>query len=104
MSIKEQRVPASVEALREELKKHPAIYADASLGKTFEECLARIATSCNIVVDGYYDVDDICDMLVHALKKGNTLVLHSEQSTPIVSAQGELILPPEFQKKKPTVN
>lgn len=103
MSIKKEMVPKSVEALREELKKHPDIYDYAILGTTFEDCLGRIAVKVNLILDGYYDVDDLCDKLIQLMKKHKPLIINSaSMETSILSPQGELILPESFQKK-PTV-
>lgn len=61
--------PASIIALREELPKHPNIYGEAQKGNTFEECLGIIAAKLDIVLDGLYDADDLCQLLLDCLRK-----------------------------------
>lgn len=63
-----QEPPSSILALREELTKHVDIYDYAIKGNNFEECCARIAERLDIVVDGAYDADKLCSMLVNALR------------------------------------
>jgi hypothetical protein len=68
--------PASLVALRDELQRHMDIVEYAQQGQTFEECLGRIALKLDIVMDGLYDADSVCAMLVDALRHrrfyGNT--------------------------------
>lgn len=67
--IESREPPASLIALREELPKHPLIYVEAQKGRNFEECLATIAYMLDIALDGMYDVEDLCDLLVKELKR-----------------------------------
>lgn len=102
MSISKVMIPKSLEALREELPKHKDVYDYAILGKTFEECLERIATKLNVVIHGLYDVDKMCDMLLWKLKQHKTPANYGKQDTLLVNTSGDLILPVDFQKK-PTI-
>jgi hypothetical protein len=61
--------PASLVALRIELVKHPDIYLAAQKSSTFEESLAIIGEKLDIVLDGDYDVEPLCAMLVDCLRK-----------------------------------
>jgi hypothetical protein len=63
--------PDSIIALREELPKHSDIYEAARQGNTFEECLGIIAAKLDIALDGHYDVQPLCAMLVSVLRKRN---------------------------------
>jgi hypothetical protein len=60
--------PASLVALREELIHHSDITDVAQKGSTFEECLGLIALQLDIALDGFYDVEPLCKMLVEALR------------------------------------
>ena len=57
-----QYFPPEILALQEELTKHPDVME--ALGKTesmyFEDRLAAICTHLGILIDGDYDVDEIC--------------------------------------------
>jgi hypothetical protein len=59
---------ANLRALREELQYHPDITAAAVAGQTFEECLAIIGIKLDIALDGDYDVEDLCGVLVSAMR------------------------------------
>lgn len=73
--IEQREPPASLVALREELAlpQNMQVFDYAILGRNFEECLARVALMVGIAVDGYYDVPELCDVLVTALKKRSVL-------------------------------
>lgn len=60
--------PDSIVALRNELPMHPDIYMYAQRGKTFEECCGIIAAHLDIVLDGMYDADKLCEVLVESLR------------------------------------
>lgn len=47
---------------------HPDIYMYAQRGKTFEECCGIIAAHLDIVLDGMYDADKLCEVLVESLR------------------------------------
>lgn len=64
-----KEIPDSLLALRTELPMHPDIYEYAIKGLNFEDCCARIAEKLDIVVDGVYDGDKLCAVLVEALRK-----------------------------------
>lgn len=68
--------PASLIALRNELQKpeNKDISDYAIQGNSFEDCLARIATCLDIVLDGIYDVPDLCDVLMKAMRGRHTFV------------------------------
>lgn len=61
--------PASLVALRKELLHHKDILDEAQKGATFEECIGIIAAKLDIVLDGSYNGDDLCSMLVDVLRK-----------------------------------
>jgi hypothetical protein len=60
--------PRSLILLREELPKHPDIYAAASKEPDFARCIGTIAAMLDIVLDGQYAGDDLCDLLYRALR------------------------------------
>lgn len=63
-------VPESLIQLRKELQlpENKDIHDAAIVGNTFEECLAIIATKLRIVVDGIYEADALCNMLVTQMR------------------------------------
>jgi len=63
--------------LREELQKpqNRDIHDAAILGRDFEECLGIIAKELSIVLDGDYDVDKLCTLLVTQLRARHYLPL-----------------------------
>lgn len=63
-----QEPPSSIIELRTELTKHPEVYEYAIKGIDFGDCCARIAEKLDIVVDGNYDADALCTMLLEALR------------------------------------
>ena len=67
--IQIRQPPPSIIALREELPKHPDIYNEAIQGNTFEECIGIIAARLDVVLDGIYDPEPLCTMLVDVLRK-----------------------------------
>ena len=77
--------PASLVALRNELAFHPEVCEFAIQGDTFEECLGRIATKLDIVLDGLYDVEPLCAMLVEALQ---SIRFQTRQNQPHLRATG----------------
>lgn len=85
-------------ALRNELLKHKEIYAYASLGNSFEDCLARIAEKLDVVLDGSYDADELCAMLVTALRNKHAhpnqphLRVSGLQSVEIIERKGTISL------------
>lgn len=83
-------------ALRTELLNHPEISAYAQEGKSFSECIARIATQLDIALDGEYDPNDLMEMLTLALKA------HGRgEKTPHNLARG--LLNVELEEKENTV-
>lgn len=68
LEIKE--APSGLIHLRRELAKpqHSDISSAAQLETTFEGSLATIAEKLDIVVDGMYDVEPLCEMLATALE------------------------------------
>lgn len=66
--IQLHEAPESLIALRQELVYHPDITNYAQNGKTFEECLGIIALHLDIALDGIYDCEPLCKVLVTALK------------------------------------
>lgn len=74
--------PASLVALRNELPHHPIIYRESIKGRNFEECLATIAYMLDIAVDGYYDVEPLCDILYNELKRRGTILVDNAPSVP----------------------
>ena len=63
-----KQVPTSLIQLREELQHHTDICEYAAKGTTFEECLGKIALQLDIALDGIYDMDPLCEVLLIALK------------------------------------
>jgi len=62
--------------LQKELTQHPDLTKDLQKNAhTFEESLARIATYCNILVDGNYNAIDLMDMLLRALQRKRMPIL-----------------------------
>lgn len=70
-----RETPASVVALRNEiaLPHNHELFNYAIQGRNFEECLARIASFLGIMLDGFYDVPELCDVLVTAIRKKGVL-------------------------------
>lgn len=60
--------PEALVALRNELPYHKDIYEYAIQGKNFEDCMAKIGEKLDIVLDGLYDGDKLCEVLVTALR------------------------------------
>lgn len=69
-------LPASLIALRKELAKpkNNDAFNAGMRGRNFQECLAFVAAHLGIVLDGYYDVPQLCDVLYEALSKRNHLI------------------------------
>lgn len=65
-----KKAPDSLVELRTMLlyPEHADIFAAASVCPSFEECIACIATHLGIVLDGMYEGELLCAMLVDALK------------------------------------
>lgn len=65
------QLPPSFIALRQELQKpeHDDIVKACIPAKNVEECFAIIATYLDIVLDGLYDVPDLCDVLLTSLRR-----------------------------------
>jgi hypothetical protein len=73
-----QIAPPEVAWLQKELTHHPELSEKCiKEAKDFEESLAMIATHCGIIVDGYYDVDEICEVLTRALQSKRIIVVQS---------------------------
>lgn len=47
---------------------HARLLAGIEKARTFEECIGDIAARCGIVLDGRYDVDMICGILLKELR------------------------------------
>lgn len=60
--------PPELIALREELPLHKDIYDYAIKGSNFEDCMARIAEKLDILLDGLYNGDKLCGVLLEALR------------------------------------
>lgn len=73
--IEQREPPASLTALRNEiaLPQNSEVFNYAIQGRNFEECLARIAFLLGIALDGFYDVPELCDVLVTSLRKRSVL-------------------------------
>lgn len=78
--IEQREPPASLVALRIEVAKphNIEIFNYASAGLNFEDCLARIGEKLGILLDGIYDVPELCDVLVAALKRRSVLKVIGE--------------------------
>lgn len=66
--------PASIQRLAEllQLPENKDIHDVAIKGNTFGECLGIIAAMFDIVLDGNYDVPDLCDLLCKAITAKKT--------------------------------
>lgn len=64
-------LPEELIELRKELLNHPDILAASQAAKTFEDALGIVAMKLNIALDGLYDVQDLCSMLLGALRNRN---------------------------------
>ena len=64
-------IPRSLLSLRRELAKNENrdIYESSYKGETFEECLGIIGAELGVALNGYYDVEKLCGVLLAALKK-----------------------------------
>jgi hypothetical protein len=73
--IEEKVPPASLVRMREELAKpqHADIYRRAYHQPDFATVLGSIAADLDIVLDGEYDAEDLCDLLHKALVARGTL-------------------------------
>ncbi len=60
--------PSSLVALRQELAFHSDITDYAQHGADFGEVLGRIALKLDIALDGDYNAEDLCGVLVEALR------------------------------------
>jgi hypothetical protein len=60
--------PESLRQLREELAHHSDITEYAQHGVSFGDCLGRIALKLDIALDGEYDCEPLCEVLVTALR------------------------------------
>lgn len=60
--------PPELIELRKELTLHKDIYDYAIQGNTFEECCGKIAEKLDILLDGLYDGDKLCGLLLEALR------------------------------------
>src|ERR1700747_569101 len=95
-------------ALRNELALHPDVAQEGMKGSTFEECLAQIGAKLNIVLDGEYDVGELCSMLTEALRNrpaDKTLppVIAGLQTVELVETDNEIsmlpVLDSDWQKE-----
>lgn len=80
--IHEKVVPDSLLALRQELllPHHRDIFLAAQKERSFEEALGMIAAKLDILLDGDYNVPDLCELLVKALR---TRALHGNNPAAI---------------------
>lgn len=103
-----RELPESVIALRREILHHPEIFEAAKAGRNFEDSLAIIATHLGIVLDGYYDVPELCDVLVTALYRKGTAhiddrlipVQRVETPTEVRLEDRGMLLPPGVTKEE----
>lgn len=79
--IEQREPPASLVALRKELAlpQHKELYDYGIQGRNFEECLARIAHKLGIALDGFYDVPELCDVLLTVLRRKSVLKVIGER-------------------------
>jgi hypothetical protein len=93
--IDHREPPASLIALRDELPKHKEIYNKAIKGANFEECLAIVAAELKIVLDGYYDIPELCDLLVWELRRLDVPMMQKHpalQGAKIVETKDAILL------------
>lgn len=77
-------------ALQNELKKHPDIIEACQDCRSLSEMLGMIAAKLNILLDGIYDVPDLCGMLAMKLKDRGTIEILSPYNTvPVEVKVGE---------------
>ena len=67
-------------ALNEEVVKHPKLMERLGnkITADFEVKLAEVASYCGILLDGYYDkndIDTICDLCITELKKRSSAII-----------------------------
>ena len=88
--IEEKRLPESFIELQRELAlpHNEAVSKEAAKAGSFEEALGTIAALCDIALDGLYEVPDLCDLLVKALRAGKGVKgAASKISEKLVSAE-----------------
>lgn len=74
--IERKVLPPALQALQQELAKpeNAKLSEAAQKGRDFEECLGIIAAQLDIALDGLYDVPDLCDLLVNAIRNKHLYV------------------------------
>lgn len=78
--------PPSVVAMQKELAaNHPELLAQVQNASTLNEQLAIVATYCDVIMDGMYDVGPACDYLLQKLKNKSSII--------ITVGEPQLILP-----------
>lgn len=66
--------PEEVLALQQELKNHPDILKKLE-GQSLEESLAIIGADLGILLDGMYDIPDLCRLLIKKLKERDSIIM-----------------------------
>lgn len=61
--------PESMIALQQELKNWPMISEEMQKGRDLPEQLGILGARLGILLDGVYDIPDLCDMLVKKLRE-----------------------------------
>lgn len=100
-------------ALQNELRNHPDILAKAQACGSLSEVLGSIAADLNILLDGTYDIPDLCGMLALKLRERGTIEVQTVYNTiPVQVKVGENeiivdgvpnptpLLPPPSSKKE----
>lgn len=79
MAITKQQFPPAVLAMQKELVLHPELSKQciSDPDQSLEGALAHIATYCGIIVDGTYDLEDLCRMLTMQLQKKRTVAVYA---------------------------
>lgn len=74
-----QMVPEEVQALQRELRNHPELWQSIKdSSKTFEDVIAAVADSLDIILHGDYAVQDVtklCQILVQRLQDKRKVII-----------------------------
>jgi len=82
MSVEKVYISEGLLALREELNNHPALKLSLESSYGTEQQLGEIAAYCGVVLDGYYSIADIGEIVIRLtqkLKDKNALVILGEK-------------------------
>jgi|SRR3972149_1219737 len=93
-------LPDAILALQQELKQHPELLAKLE-GMDLESSLGAIAADLGILLDGVYDLPDLCNMLVGKLRqKGAIIVANDPQFVDVEVTEGPKAITIELAKSQ----